>query len=97
MLKNTLHTAVAAIAVSTMCLPTAQAAKSDLVLDLFDYRAGFVKVYSFFLYVGYAFASLFAPLRVGRFLIGLLIGIISFVTYFLSAFGLSFLWLMIGR
>jgi hypothetical protein len=32
MLKKTLHTAVAAIAVSTMCLPTAEA-KEDLVLD----------------------------------------------------------------
>jgi len=33
MLKKTLHATVAAIAVSTMCLPTAEAAKSDLVLD----------------------------------------------------------------
>jgi hypothetical protein len=33
MLKKTLHTAVAAIAVSTICLPTAEAAKKDLVLN----------------------------------------------------------------
>ena len=33
MLKKTLRTAVAAIAVSTMCLPTAEAAKSDLELN----------------------------------------------------------------
>ena len=33
MLKKTLHTAIAAIAVSTMCLPTAEAAKSDLELN----------------------------------------------------------------
>ena len=33
MLKKTLHTAVAAIAVSTICLPTAEAAKNNLVLD----------------------------------------------------------------
>ena len=32
MLKKTLHTAVAAIAVSTMCLPTAEA-KEDLILE----------------------------------------------------------------
>ena len=32
MLKKTLHATVAAIAVSTMCLPTAEA-KEDLVLD----------------------------------------------------------------
>ena len=31
MLKKTLHTAVAAIAVSTMCLPTAEA-KEDLIV-----------------------------------------------------------------
>ena len=33
MLKKTLHSAVAAIALSTMCLPVAEAAKNDLVLD----------------------------------------------------------------
>ena len=33
MLKKTLHTAIAAIAVSTICLPTAEAAKKDLVLN----------------------------------------------------------------
>ena len=33
MLKKTLHSAVAAIAVSTMCLPVAEAATKDLVLE----------------------------------------------------------------
>jgi hypothetical protein len=38
MLKKTLHSAVAAIAVSTMCLPVAEAAKKDLVLDFESYN-----------------------------------------------------------
>jgi len=33
MLKKTLHTAVAALAVSTICVPVAEAAKPDLLLD----------------------------------------------------------------
>ena len=37
MLKKTLHSAVAAIAVSTMFLPVAEAAKKDLVLDFGSY------------------------------------------------------------
>ena len=39
MLKKTLHTAVAAIAVSTICMSAAEAAKSDLVLDFSEAKS----------------------------------------------------------
>lgn len=42
MLRNTLHTAVAAIAVSTMCLQTAEAAKEDLILNFDSMSYDFV-------------------------------------------------------
>ena len=42
MLKKTLHTVIAAIAVSTMCLPTAEAAKEDLILNFDSMSYDFV-------------------------------------------------------
>lgn len=70
---------------------------TDLLLELVDLRAGYIKVFALFLYFGYAFSSLFGPVRIGQFLLGVFIGILSFVTYFMSAFGFSYLWILLSR
>lgn len=69
-------------------------------VDLFAWLVGLslksLKIFFFFLYFSYAYASLVQSKRVVTYLVGLLLSLPAFLFYFLTAFGLSLAWVILG-